>query len=126
MENMFALRFAKPLINSLVKPWLLAYLVLNTIQFFYPSWILFFLAQGAIFYGAVQRRKQYTYYPNKPEWFIHWTDVYLDAQIMFHESFVSAFKMVRMTLPFLGGYEWVQRSDQRLTQKGTSLLMQRL
>lgn len=64
-------------------------------------------------YGAVERRKAYTYYPTKPEWFIHWFDIVLDMLIMYHECFVSALKMARMALPFLGNYQWIHKSDPR-------------
>jgi hypothetical protein len=123
---MISLHFVKPLIKSLIKPWILLYVLVQAAQLFYSSWALWFLAQIVLLYGAVERRKAYTYFPAKPEWFIHWLDILLDTMIMYHESFCSGLKMFRMTLPFLGNYQWIHRSDARITgkQNSTSLLAQ--
>jgi hypothetical protein len=112
---MISLTFIKPLIKSLIKPWILLYILVQAVSFFYPSWTLWVLANAVLFYGAVQRRKAYTYYPAKPEWFIHLLDIQLDTMIMYHESFCSGLKMIRMTLPFLGNYQWIHKSDARIT-----------
>lgn len=121
---MLALKIVKPFVKQLVQPWVLVFIVIRILQIFYSSWALTFASMGALLYGATRRRKNYTYYPAKPEWYIHCLDFVLDSLIMYHESISSALKMFRMALPFLGQYEWISRQDPRITGKPSFSIQQ--
>jgi hypothetical protein len=46
------LSFIKPLVKTLFKPWILVFIALKIVQIFYPSWILWCIAQSTLLYGS--------------------------------------------------------------------------
>jgi hypothetical protein len=102
---MLLLTLARPFL----KPWVIAYLVLTFAYWivpssWIPSWIFYVGSWVAFGYGAHIRRADFVYSPRPPAWYIRAADFYLDTQIIYFSTMHSLYKMLRMTVPFLGNY----------------------